>query len=314
MKKVKRMFLIVLLFATWSSVFAISKATLIHSTPLFLTAVRMLLAAFLLLGYLFFKKRSSFKLNKIQLVSVLILGVLNIYLVNFLEFWGLQYLPAAKVCFIYSLSPFFAALFSYFHFNEKMNPKKWLGMGVGFLGMLPVFYSKSNASLSTFFTFSLPEIAIAGAALFSVYSWVLLRMLVKENSLSPLMANGSSMLIGGLLALAHSLFADRWLPLPVASGSFLPFLGGAFLIILISNLLCYNLYGYLLKKYTATFMSFVGLLSPFFASLSEWLILGTKPSLTILSSTCIVILGLWIHYQEELKQGYILKKSSEIKT
>jgi drug/metabolite transporter (DMT)-like permease len=73
----------------------------------------------------------------------------------------------------------------------------------------------------------------------------------------------------------------------------------------ISNIVCYNVYGYLLKKYTATFLSFVGLLSPFFASLSEWVFLKQTPSWGILSSSLIVVFGLWIVYKEELKQGYI---------
>ncbi len=306
------MFLVVFLFAMWSSVFAISKMTLAYSTPVFLTAVRMLIAAFIILGYLIFKKK-PLKLNKKQLTAVLILGFLNIYLVNILEFWGLKYLSASKTCFIYSLSPFFAAFFSYIHFKEKMTPKKWLGMFVGFCGILPALYMQSkNEFLSgNFFSVSLAELSVVGAALFAVYSWILLRILVKDHHLSPLNANGSSMLFGGALALIHSFFIDTWQPVPVATGHIAPFLAGTLVIISISNILGYNLYGYLLKKFTATFMSFMGLLSPFFASLSSWLILGEKPSLIILGSTCIVILGLWIHYQEELKQGYIVKKKEK---
>ena len=56
-------------------------------------------------------------------------------------------------------------------------------------------------------------------------------------------------------------------------------------------------------------MSFVGLLSPIFASLSEWLLLKTPPNPVILLSTSVVLFGLWIIYQEELKQGYIVKKA-----
>ena len=80
---------------------------------------------------------------------------------------------------------------------------------------------------------------------------------------------------------------------------------------LVSNILCYNLYGYMLKKYTATFLSFMGLLSPIFASLNSWIILGESPSWQILLSTSIVSLGLFIVYQAELKQGYIVKSAKK---
>jgi drug/metabolite transporter (DMT)-like permease len=308
------MYLPFLLFAIWASCFPISKLALQFSTPLFFTAARMLLASFLILGYLFIRKKSSLKVTKKQIVPILILAVLSMYFTNALEYYGLQHLSAAKTCFIYSLTPFFAAFFSYLHFGEKMSPKKWLGMSIGFLGVIPVFFIQSGSgdTFKSFLFISLPELAIIGATLFSVYGWVLLRLLVKNNSLSPLAANGWSMLIGGVFALAHSYFADVWSPIPIANGGTAGFVQGIFLITLISNVICYNLYGFLLKKYTATFMSFVGLLSPVFASLAEWVILKTPPHPVILISTLVVIMGLWVVYQEELKQGYIVKSKKKV--
>ncbi|MBN2478948.1 MAG: EamA family transporter [Parachlamydiales bacterium] len=302
------------LFAIWSSCFALGKMALNFSTPLFFTGSRMLLASLLILGYLFIKKKSQLKFSKKQIIPIGILAILSMYLTNALEFYGLQHLSAAKTCFIYSLTPFFAAFFSYLHFKEKMNFKKWLGMIIGFVGIVPVFFIQTgNESLTkSFFLISLPELAIIGATLFSVYGWVLLRILVKDNSLSPLTANGWSMLLGGILALTHSYFFDTWSPIPVASANAFGFLKSLFLITFVSNVLCYNLYGHLLKRFTATFMSFVGLLSPIFASLSEWILLKTSPSPIILLSTSVVLLGLWIVYQEELKQGYITKKAKQV--
>jgi len=297
------------MYATWSSVFSIGKMTLEHCPPVFLTSVRMLLAGVLLLAFFACTKRSPFKIEKKQFFSLLLLAFFSIYLTNVLEFWGLQYLSAAKACFIYSLSPFFASFFSYLHFNERMNGKKWIGLSIGFLGILPVLFTQTGSEgLLNFVSFlSWPTLAIIGAALCSVYGWILLRIVVKNQTLSPVLANGSSMLIGGTLALVHSLFIDDWNPIPVDTAYMGDFLKGTLLITFISNILCYNLYGFMLKRFTATFLSFVGLLSPIFASLMSWFILGEEPSLTIFLSTLIVSSGLWIVYSAELKQGYIVK-------
>jgi len=305
------MLLVVFLFATWSSMFSLAKMTLEHCPPILLTAARMLISSLIILGFLFIRKRNLLKLSKDQIIPISLLAILSIYLTNIFEFWGLQHLSAAKTCFIYSLSPFFAAFFSYIHFKEKMNKRKWIGMIIGFLGITPVFltHSKGESLLGGFSIFSWAELAIIGAALFSVYGWVLLRILVKNKEVSPLTANGWSMLIGGGLALIHSFFIDSWKPFPVGPSDMSGFIQGTLIMTFISNIFCYNLYGFLLKKFTATLMSFMGLLSPFFASLSEWIFLGQKPSLVILGSSCIVILGLWIIYKEELRQGYIIKKS-----
>jgi drug/metabolite transporter (DMT)-like permease len=304
--------LVILMYATWSSVFSLGKSVLQTSPPIFLTGFRMALAGLVLLAFLAIRKRLNFKLDKKQLISIGLLALFSVYLSNILEFWGLQYLTAAKTCFIYSLSPFFAALFSYLHFNEKMNRRKWLGMSIGFVGFIPVLATQAGSEelMNAFSFLSWPTLAVMGAALFSIYGWVLLRVVVKDSTLSPTMANGSSMLLGGLLALGHSYFVDSWNPLPVDPLHMGSFIKGVLLMTLISNIICYNLYGVMLKRFTATFLSFMGLLSPIFASLNAWLFFGEPLSWPLLFSTGVILLGLWLVYSAELKQGYILSKKS----
>lgn len=304
--------IVVLMYAIWSSMFSFAKIALQYSPPIFLTAARMTIAAVLLLSYLFVTKRSAFKLRSVQWLSIFLLGFFSIYLTNVLEFWALQYLSAAKACFIYSLSPFFAALFSYLHFGEKMNGRKWIGLSLGLVGIIPVLSLQTGAEglWSAFSFLSWPSLAMIGAALASVYGWVLLRLMVKDQMVSPLMANGSSMLIGGAMAFAHSMFVEPWTPTPVMSGTLASFFGWTLFMAFISNIICYNLYGMLLKRFTATFLSFMGLLSPIFASLHGWIFLGETPSGLIFLSTAIVSIGLWIVYYAELKQGYMTASPS----
>ncbi len=305
-------FIVIAMYGVWSSMFSLAKCALQYSPPFFLTGFRMALAGMILLTYLGWRNRSSFKLTRKQWVSIGLLAVFSIYLTNVLEFWALQYLSAAKACFIYSLSPFFAAFFSYLHFGEKMNRRKAVGLGLGFLGIIPILTLQTGAEelLHAFSFFSWPTLAVMGAALCSVYGWVLLRLIVKDQMISPLMANGSSMMIGGILAFGHSFLIESWQPTPVAVGSFAPFLGWTLLMAFISNIVCYNLYGMMLKRYTATLLSFIGLLSPVFASFHGWLFLGESLSLMIFASTGIVCLGLWIVYGAELKQGYITNREN----
>jgi drug/metabolite transporter (DMT)-like permease len=307
-------FLILFTYATWTTIFSLAKQTLQLCPPIFLTSTRMILAGILLLSYLVIFKRSLLKIQKKHILPLVLLAILSMYLTNVFEFWGLQHLSAAKTCFIYSLSPFFAAFFSYLHFKEKMNARKWVGMLIGFFGVISSFFfqSDSEKTLGGLGFISWPELALCGAALCSVYGWVLLRILVKDTDpttkpLSPLFVNGSTMLLGGFFALIHSFFVDSWNPIPVPQEHMATFVKEILLMTFISNILCYNLYGLLLKKFTATLLSFFGLLSPFFTTLTSWLILGEKPSLAICLSTCIVLFGLWIVYREELRLGYIQK-------
>jgi drug/metabolite transporter (DMT)-like permease len=188
-----------------------------------------------------------------------------------------------------------------------MNKQKWLGVAICLIGFIPVLKMQTGSEelLNAFSFFSWPTLAVIGAALASVYGWVLLRLIIKQQEVSPLMANGSSMFIGGIFALVHSFVVEPWAPFPVPGAHFAPFMQGVLLMTIVSNLLCYNLYGFLLKRLTATFLSFMGLLSPLFASFYGALFLGEPLSATILISTSLVCLGLFFVYRAELKQGYL---------
>lgn len=298
------MILVFVLYALFASVFVICKSTLDYAQPLFLVGSRMALAGGLLLGYQFFFQRKQFAFLQGNYFRLIALAFFNIYLTNACEIWGLQYLSSAKTCFLYSLSPFFAALLSFALFNESISSRKWLGLLIGFVGFCPIILHKGSAEELTgsFWIFSLPELAVATAALSSVYGWILLKQVVSNNGLSFTMANGVSMLIGGILALAHSGVAEDWNPLPVTE--FLPFLEGTVLLLIISNLAAYNLYGYLLKRYTATFISFAGFTTPLFTAFFGWYFFGEQIAPSFLLSSSIVFLGLYFFYQQELKDGY----------
>lgn len=230
------------------------------------------------------------------------LAVCNIYLTNVFEFWGLQYLTSSKTCFIYSLSPFISALFSYFLLAEVVSKKKWLGFIIGFIGFIPLLLSTTHEEnlAGTFFVFSWAELAVVAATITSVYGWILLKQLVKDEGLSPSIANGIAMLLGGSLALGHSRLTETWNPIPVTD--LLPFFKCTLFLIVVSNCICYNLYGYLLKRYSATFMSFAGLTTPLFSALFGWLILGETTTIAFWLSFTLLCFGLVIFYQEELKQ------------
>ena len=303
--------LVFLLYALFASVFIIAKIGLGYTAPLFLVGSRMFFAGILMLGYLFITQRHKFQFGKKHIWRILQLGIFNIYLTNAFEFWALKHLTSFKTCFIYSLSPFLSALFSYLILSEKMTAKKWIGLAIGFLGFIPILLAEGagEEALGHFMFLSWAEISMLMACICSVYGWIVLRRLVKDDGFSPVMANGLSMTIGGAAALIHSLLSEPWNPIPVTD--FVPFFECTVLLIIVSNFLCYNLYGYLLKRFTATFISFAGWTTPVFTAFFGWMVLGEKITWPFILSAGIVLLGLTAFYQEELKQGYCLRSPTE---
>jgi drug/metabolite transporter (DMT)-like permease len=261
----------------------------------------MAFAGILLLAFVATFKSKQLKIKSAHIPTFIMLGLMNIYLANIFEIWAINQTFSSKVCLIYSLSPFLAALVAFIVLRETLSKKKWVGMCLGFIGLLPILYSKSETEIisGTIGMFSNAELFTVGAVFCSVYGWILLKKIISEYKYSPLVASGFSMTLGGALALGHSyLSGESWQPFPVTSVQ--PFILNSLAMCLISNMICYNLYGYLLKRFTATFMSFAGLVTPLFASLFGFIFLGETITWHFFAAMILFSSGLTIFLQEEI--------------
>lgn len=297
---------VLLLCGLYGAVFSIAKLSLVYAPPLFITATRMILAGLILLVYQYCFHRKQFILKKAHLLPIFIVGLTGVYLTNVLEFWGLQFMTAGKACFIYSFSPIATALLSYLWFSEHITFKKWVGLIIGILGFIPVLSAQASgedrSGVLGFFSYA--EIAVLLAAIATAMGWIVMRTMVKKHTLSAIMSNGTTMLVGGLMALLHSFISDPWTPTPVTE--WWPFLASFIPLTIVSNLICYNLHANLLKRFTATYISFAGLTQPFFAALFGWIFLKEVMHTAFWVSLFAVSLGLYLYYREELKQGFLV--------
>ena len=307
----RMLFLVILVFALFASIFTLSKEALNYAEPFFFIGTRMGMAGILLLSHQWIFNKEAFKnIKLIHFYPLFLLGFFNIYLANATEIWGLQHMASSKVCLIYSLTPFAAALIAYIVLNEVLSFRKWVGMGIGFLGLAPIIFMQTSSEIlsGTFWLFSLAEISIMIAVVSSVYGWVLLKKLITHYNYSFVFANGISMFLGSILILTHSyLSGESFNPLPVFEWQ--SFLFYTIVICVISNIICFNLYGFLLKHFSATFMAFAGLVSPFFASTYGWLFLNEIITWHFYVSILFFATGLTIFYLEEINTKYLFKKA-----
>ena len=299
------MLLVVLLYIICASMFTISKWGLAYTEPLFFMAVRMIGAGFLLGGYLIIKewRNGPPDFKKMWSDSGLFVQIIifHIFLTYICDLCALKNITSVESAFIYNLSPFIAAFFSYVWFGESMTAKKWVGLSLGFASMLPEIYHLGPGTLAAY---SVPRLLTLAAVISSSYGWVVLRVLVKKGY-SPILINSIGMFVGGFMALVMSFLTESWVPSPVTE--WIPFIQAIILIIVVANIVFYNLYGYLLNYYTATFLSFAGFLCPFFAAFLGRFFLHETLSWHLIISFITVCIGLVLFYGEELKQGYVQK-------
>lgn len=287
-----------MLYALFALSVFISKVIFSYCTPIFYIGARMSIAGMILLAYQYIYAHEHFHLKREHFWHYVQVVFFGIYFTYIIRFWGLTELPVSKAMFMFNLAPFMSALFSYFFFNEAMSRKKWLGLTIGFIGFIPIVVSKvGEENLKQFLFFSWPELAVLLSVVCHSYNWILIRKLVRDHSQSPAMINGFTMLIGGIGALITSPFFEGFTPV----NNYLEFGKLLAFVIIISNLICHNLYAYLLKTYTATFLSFAGFLSPLFAALYGWMWLNEKITWHFYVSSVIVFIGLVLFYQDELQ-------------
>lgn len=318
------MFLILLQYLLLASTFTIGKAAMDYAQPIFFVAVRMILGGALLLAYQYFFNYKQWRCDKADWLIFVKMMFFHIAISFGCEFWALQYVSAAKVGLLWNLAPFVTALFAYHYFNEQLTGRKWLGLIIGFFGLLPSLIatapSEQIAGSWTFLSFS--ELILFIAIISGSYAWILMKELVTDKDYSPVMVNGVAMLGGGLIDLMVSGLVESaprisMVPrfgvhcqsilaqylcgiLSFEYASFVLFAIYLIALILIANIVCFNLYAYLLRSYSATFVSFCGFSTPLFAALFDWLFRGEVVGTSFFVSVAVVSVGLYLFYQEEL--------------
>jgi drug/metabolite transporter (DMT)-like permease len=308
------MWLVLLLNMLFASSFTFGKAALAYVSPFLLISFRMLIAGAGMLVYQYFFNRKYWSFNRSHIWLFAQYTLFAIFISYVCEFWSLQYITSAKACMIFGLTPFLTALIAYTFLSERLTKRQWIGLIIGFLGFIPiVMTSDASESVAGSFGFlSVPEIVLFCAVLSASYGWIIMQQLVSDRSYSTVMVNGIGMLMGGVLTSIVSLIFEGWPTIKIPPqavtwsvdpfwGSFGMFLLYAGLLIVIANLICFNLYGVLLRRFSATFISFTGFTQPLFASLFGWLLLSEKITWHFMASVVIVTAGLYLFHKDELK-------------
>jgi len=291
--------LIILMYALFASSLSAGKYLVSNASYMFVVGSRFSIAGAILLSYYFLWLKEKISVKNLNLDIYLQIIFVGIYGGYMIRLWGLTYISAVKLSLFFNASPFFTALLSYIMFKEKMTFKQILGLIIGFTGLIPIIITGSAAEteIGEVFFISWPEIAVLTAVALQSYTWILMRKLIKHKKHSPILANGVTMFCGGFLALLTSFWFDGLSAVQNAH-AFWPWL---FYVVIVSNVVCANLYGNLLKHYTATFISFAGFITPLFTALYGWGLLGETITWHFYASCAIVFSGLYLFYQDELK-------------
>ncbi len=288
--------LVLLLYALCGLSFTLSKFILSCSAPLFFVAVRMIVSGIALYICFSFSSPIRKKVRTEDYMLFLQTILFHIVLAYTCDAWALQYMDSTESAFLYDLSPFFAAFFSYISFKERFTAAKITGICLGFFSLMILLSAQTKMLCSTnFLATAVMLVAVASGA----YGWIVIRKLMMRGY-SILFCNSISMFFGGILVLLSSAYSEQWYAIyPVTNISH--FLLSLLLLMVTMNGAFYNLYGYLLTQYSPTFLAFAGFTCPFFVQFFGWFFLSEAISKESIVPLCIITWGLFIFYKEELK-------------
>lgn len=299
------MWLILVLYMVLASAFTFGKAVLAYTQPIFFIGIRMVFAGIILLGYTYMRTSTLPSIRMRHAVPLFVQIIFfHIYLTYICEFVALQYVTSWKASLLFNLSPFITALFSYHFFQERLGVQKWLGLALGCVGFIPVLIMHGPTEGASLFFISWPEFLLLISVVSSVHGWLVMKKLIGQGY-NPIYINGVGMFIGGTLALLTSLVVETGPRLIVHTTmlhTLALFCGYTMGLILVANIIFYNLYGFLLQRYSATLLSFAGFTCPLFTAFYGWLFLGEQVQGWFFLSILMIFGGLYIFYRDELAQ------------
>jgi drug/metabolite transporter (DMT)-like permease len=291
------MFLIVLMYSLFAATFPLAKLAMNSvDSPLFFLSLRMLLAGSGMMLASFFLISKRYLITAKDFVLLFAAGFFGVFVAFGCEFWALQFVSSIKVNIFYSLSPFMTALLAYLLHKERLSYRKMAGLCIGFLGMLPLSFD-SNVLFSSCLPTTAYDLGLLISVAAAAYAWFVIKKLLNRG-IPMLVINGGMTFLGGCMCLfTYALTAGGIvMPLVTSWNMMLVCMVG---LIVISNVIGYTMYGYLLHSYSLTLLSFTGFLCPLFGLLYGYLFMGEAFSWAYVIALVCVFIGLMLFYFDE---------------
>ncbi|MBI3765496.1 MAG: DMT family transporter, partial [Ignavibacteriales bacterium] len=174
----------------WGSTWLAIKIGLDSIPPFYAVAVRFTLAV-VILSLIMVVRKERLPLDLNSLALYLTLAVLSFSFPFALVYWGEQYIASGLASILFAAYPFVVAVGSHFFLpDEQLNPYKILGITLGFLGVLIIFWVDINIGESS----TSGMAAILVSTLMQGTSLVIVKR--KSGNVTPLSLSLGGMLFG----------------------------------------------------------------------------------------------------------------------
>jgi len=273
---------LVLLAAIWGSSFLMIKLALRALGPLQIVAGRLVIGAAVLVVLLRVTGTALPRGAGVWGALVFMAAFSNIVPFALIT-WGEERISSGLTSILNSTTPLFtAALAAAFLPQERPTAARWLGVGIGFSGVVVIVGAEPEAAKLV------GELAVVVASLSYGIGFVFARRFLSGAAMKPLAMPAGQLLVGSVIMLPVAGWEAAVAPpdLSAMAVAAMGVLGG------LGTGLAYVLFYRLIQDVGATSTSFVTYLIPIFGVAIGWLVLGERLGPNAIGGTALVIAGI----------------------
>ncbi len=253
-----------------------------HLPPALFAGIRWLFSGLIFIAYLRLKKIAwpTFR----EIANMAVVGFCLLFLANGTVVWAEQWVPSGLAALIVSTLPIWmAGLESILPTGNRLTLKKGLGIFIGFMGIVVLFYpdlkqSMDSAYLKGVIALFFAPLAWATGSLFSKYNPV---------SCNILMSAAVQMTIAGLIFILVGLGLGEAYRFHLN----LPGMAAMAYLIIFGSIVGYGSYIYALAKLPAAKVALFAYVNPVIAVLLGWLLLNERLDWYVAVATALVLSG-----------------------
>lgn len=285
----------------WSSSFVAIKIAYETYPPITLGAVRFVVAT-LILGALTLLPKNRVKLEKKDIGTVALSGLMGITLYAVLQNIAMQWTSASSATLIIASYPAITLLLESLIYKVKMNLFKIIGILIAIAGVVILSYVKADTRQQGELLGVL-LLLVAGIA-WAFYNFLTKKVVNRYPSISLLFYQT---LFGAIFMAPLALFErGNWAPPTVLSFSMMLFLG------LFCSVLAFLLYNNGLKDLPASSVTSMLNLVPIFGVFFSWILLGEQVTLRKIIGGVVIIAGVMISARQATqKENEVTKVVTE---
>ena len=274
----------------WGSTWLAIKIGLESIPPFYGVAIRFAVAT-VILAIIVILRKEAVPLTRQAVGLYISLAFLSFSIPYALVYWSEQYISSGLASVLFAAYPFVVAITSHYALrNERLNIFKMIGISLGFVGVLVIFWSDISLGSSGIS-------GMIGILLSTILQGISLVIVKRINkTVSPIALSLGGMVIGVVILFGIAMtFEDRSAVSFDTRGVLSILYLGTF-----GTVVTFVIYYWLLKHVEAVYLSLVAFVTPVLALILGALLLGEEFSFRVIIGACCILGGIIVSNGRDL--------------